>query len=297
MITRTDLGGTQGDAGFPARDLRFDSGMANLATPSPTRLEPFPFDTRPPFACQPSKAVDSLDLGQVEIPESPGAVQASPTASVQSRHSDEDSSAAAAAATTAAIAQAVPPSTETDSVVEDSHEQERDKEEHGKGEKEWQETHSCSDGSLPSRLPDALLPTSTIQLMGLSLGPDHQSPEPVPNHCLGTPSASQIVSPTGEVACAGSGPCVSIQDITFLHIEGRRETVCEPEYLCVGKMWLRPGAGLPSDLLQVYRREVARKDRLATLRTRKCEGGDLVGGDLVRAARCSARKKVKLAQC
>ena len=37
----------------------------------------------------------------------------------------------------------------------------------------------------------------------------------------------------------------------------------------VGKMWLRPGAGVPPDLLQVYRREVARQARLATLRIRK----------------------------
>ena len=120
MITGTDLGGTQGDAGLPARDLRFDSGMAELATP-PTRLDPFPFDTRPRWACQPSEAVDSLDVGQVEIPESPRAIQASLAAGVQSsRHSDEDSSAGATA--TAAIAQAVSPSTETDSVVDDPHE-------------------------------------------------------------------------------------------------------------------------------------------------------------------------------
>ena len=101
----------QADTGYPARDLRFDLGMANLATPSLTRLGRSSFDMRPPRACQPSKAVESLDLGQVKIPESPGAVQAGPTASVQSHHGDEDSSAAAAAATTttATIAQSVPP--------------------------------------------------------------------------------------------------------------------------------------------------------------------------------------------
>ena len=266
--------------------------MASLATPSPTRLEPFPNDTRPPWACQPSKAVNSLDLGQVEIPESPGAVQASPAASVQSRHSDEDSSAAAAAATTVAIAQAVPLSTETDSVVEDPHEQEREKEEHGKVEKEWQETISGRDGSIPSRQPDASIPASTIQLLEFGLCSDHHSPDAVPNHCPGTQGASQTVSPAVKFANAGSGPSVNVQDIAFLHIEGQRDAVGEPEYLCLGNMWLRPGAGLPSDLLQVYRREVARKDRLATLRTRTCEGGDPV-----KAARCSARKKAKLAQC
>ena len=295
MITGTDFSCTQGDAGVPARDLRFDSGMANLATPSPTRLEPFSFDTRPPCACQPSKAVDSLDLGQVEIPESPGAVQASPAASAQNRHSDEDSSAAAAAATTTiTITQTVSPSTETDSVVEDSHEQQPEKEEHGKVEKEWQETNSGGDGSIPSWQPVAPIPASTIQLLEFGLCSDHQSPDAVPNHCSGTQGASEIMSPAGGFACAGSGPCVSIQDITFLQVEGQRDAVCEPEYLCVGKMWLRPGAGLPFNLVQVYTREVARKDRLATLRTRKrtCEEGDLM-----KATRCSARKKAKRAQC
>ena len=199
-------------------------------------------------------------MGQVEIPESPGAVQASPAAGVQS-HSDEDSSAAAAAAATiAAIAQTVPPPTETDSVVEDRRKQEREKEEYERVEKEWQETNSGGDGSIPSRQPDAPIPTSTIQLLEFGLCSDHHSPDAVPNHCAGTPSVGHIVSPTVEGACAGGGPCVSIQDITFLHVEGRRETVCEPEYLCVGKMWLRPGAGLPSSLLQVYRREFRPKE-------------------------------------
>ena len=237
--------------------------------------------------------MESLDLEQVEIPELPGAVQASPGASVQSsRHSEEDSSAALVAAATAATTQAVPHSTETESVVEDPHEQEREKDEHGKAEKEWQETNSGGDGSIPSRQPDAPIPTSTIQLLEPGLFPDRQSPEDVPNHHPGTQSASQIVSPAREVACTPSGPCVSIQDITFLHIEGQRETAYEPEYLCVGKMWLRPGAGLPSDLPQVYRREVARKDRLATLRTLKRTSEEV---DLVKVARCSARKKAKWA--
>ncbi len=153
------------------RDLRFDSGIADLVTPSPIGLEPFPFDTRPPLACQLSKAVHSLNVGQVEIPEAPGAVQASPAASMQSsRHSDEDSSAAAAAAT-ATITQAVTPSTETDSVVEDPREQGWEKEEHGKVAREWQETNNGGDGSIPSRQPDAPTPTSTIQLPGVWLVP------------------------------------------------------------------------------------------------------------------------------
>jgi hypothetical protein len=57
-------------------------------------------------------------------------------------------------------------------------------------------------------------------------------------------------------------------------------------------MWLRAGASVPSDLLPVYRREVARKDRLATLRIRKRTSEEF---DLVEATGCSARKKVKQA--
>ena len=61
---------------------------------------------------------------------------------------------------------------------------------------------------------------------------------------------------------------MGIQDISVLHIEGLRETARGPEYLCVSQVWLQPGAGVPSDLLQNYRREVVRMDRLATLRPR-----------------------------
>jgi hypothetical protein len=75
MITGTDFGGTQGDAGFPARDIRSDSGTTNLATPPPSRLEPYPFKNAPPGPNQPSKAVDSLGSEEIEIPESPGTVR------------------------------------------------------------------------------------------------------------------------------------------------------------------------------------------------------------------------------
>jgi hypothetical protein len=39
--------------------------------------------------------------------------------------------------------------------------------------------------------------------------------------------------------------------------------------LVVAKIWLQPGVGILSDLLHVYRRDVARQARLATLRTRR----------------------------
>ena len=179
-------------------------------------------------------------------------------------------------------------------MVEDPHQQEREKKEHRKADIEWQETNSGRDGSIPSRQADAPIPASTIQLLDFGLFPHGQSPEDVPNHHGGTLGVSQIVFPPGKFACTGSGPFVSLQDITFLHVEAQRDAVGEPEYLCVGKMWLRPGSGLPFSLLKVYRSEAARKDRFATLRTRKrtCEAGDLV-----EAARCSARKKAKRAQC
>ena len=104
------------------------------------------------------------------------------------------------------------------------------------------------------------MPASTIQLLESGLFPDRQSPKDVPNLHPETQDASRIVAPAGKFACTGSRACVGIQDITFLHVEGQRDAVCEPEYLCVGKMGLRHGADLPYNHLRVYRREVARKD-------------------------------------
>jgi hypothetical protein len=100
------------------------------------------------------------------------------------------------------------------------------------------------------------------------------------------------VSATWEAAYTRGGPCVSIQDIAFLHVEVQQETAHGPEYLFVGKLWLRPGRVGPSDLLQVYRREVARRDRLATLRTRK----RTKTGEEVEAVQATRRKKVKHTQ-
>jgi hypothetical protein len=61
----------------------------------------------------------------------------------------------------------------------------------------------------------------------------------------------------------------------------------------MAKMWLRPGAGIPSDLLHVYRRDVARQARLATLRTRKRMSEE---AGVVKVKRRAAREKVKQAQ-
>jgi hypothetical protein len=97
------------------------------------------------------------------------------------------------------------------------------------------------------------MPASTIQLLESGLIPECPSPDAAPDYYPGIQRASRIASPGGKVACTGSGRCISIQDITSLHIEGQRETVYGPEYLCVGKMWLKADAGVPSDLLQFYR--------------------------------------------
>jgi hypothetical protein len=65
--------------------------------------------------------------------------------------------------------------------------------------------------------------------------PEFPSPEAVPDRYTGTQSASRLVSPADKDACTGSGPCVSIQNITFLHIEGQRETAYGPEYRVFGQ--------------------------------------------------------------
>ena len=73
-------------------------------------------------------AADGLNLKQEKIPESPGAIQVNPTASVARRHhSDRDSGAGSAPSI--AITQAVAASTEKDgSVKEEWHDQEQEKE-------------------------------------------------------------------------------------------------------------------------------------------------------------------------
>ena len=70
--------------------------------------------------------------------------------------------------------------------------------------------------------------------------------------------------PIRDSACTES--CIGIQDITFLQVEGQRETADGPEYEFVAKMWLRPGAGIPLNLVHVYRGDIAWQARLATLR-------------------------------
>ena len=83
-----------------------------------------------------------------------------------------------------------------------------------------------------------------------------------------------------------------MQDISFLGFEGRRETLNGQEYKIMAKMWLRSGVGVPSDLLQLYTREVDRWTRLATLRSRKRTSADAFVANTLSYTSC---KKSKLA--
>ena len=104
---------------------------------------------------------------------------------------------------------------------------------------------------------------------------------------------SRAVSPARDFARPEGGIHVNVGDVTFLHVEGHRETASGPKYLFMGKMWLGADAGLPFDLLRAYTRDIARKDRLATLRIRKRTHEK---ADTVKAAWYAARKEVKRAQ-
>ena len=98
------------------------------------------------------------------------------------------------------------------------------------------------------------------------------------------------MSPAQNFARHEGGICVSGGDVTFLHVEGHRETASGPEYKFMGRMWLPADAGVPLDLLRAYRREVAPKNRLATLRTRKRPSEEV---DMVEATAYSSRKEVR----
>jgi hypothetical protein len=99
--------------------------------------------------------------------------------------------------------------------------------------------------------------------------------------------------PVREVALMESRSCISLQDITLLRVEGQREAAGGPKYQFVTKVWLRPGLGIPADLLHVYRRDIARQARLATPKTRKRMSEE---PGVVKIKPSAARKKVRQAQ-
>ena len=256
----TNFVGTQHDAESSSRSPRSDAGT-HLTAVEPTRSQQSPNGERPLWAGQPPKAVISLDFEQAEIPESPSAIQGSPAMSVPSRHpSDGDSGGASAAITT--ITEAVAVYTEEDSSVEEQQDQEKE---------EQERERTVGDGGRfpPSRQSEAPISTSTLRVLKSSLVSTRQSPEVVQGCYAQTQTTSPIMLPAREVTCTESRSCIAIQDITFLRVEGQREAANGPESHFVTKIWLRPGAGIPSDLLHAYRRDVARRARLSTLRIRK----------------------------
>ena len=105
---------------------------------------------------------------------------------------------------------------------------------------DWED--SCSDRSdnILSGQPDASIPLSTIPLLATALVSEPQSLTAVPD---GTRSdcVARVASPAEELAITDR-PHINIQDVTFLRVEGQRETPRGPEYLFVGEMWLQPAA-------------------------------------------------------
>ena len=102
----------------------------------------------------------------------------------------------------------------------------------------------------------------------------------------------QAVSLARDFVHPEVGSCVDLRDITFLHIEGHRETTSGLEYQFVGKMWLQAEMCVPFNLLQAYTREVTRRDRLTTLRIRKRTSEEV---DIVESTGYSTRKEVRRA--
>jgi hypothetical protein len=230
--------------------------------------------------------VNSIDSEQAEIPESPGTVQVCSAASGSSHHpNDRDGDGESAPIT--AITEAVVAYIEEDISVEEQQGQEKE-------EQEREETDNDGGSFPPRRQPKALIPTSIVRVLESSLTLARRSQKVVQGCCTRTQTASPITSPAREVACTESGSCIGIQDITFLRVEGQREAADGPEYQFVAKMWLQPGAEIPSNLLHVYRRDVTRQARLSTLRTRKTRMSEEAG--VVKVKRSAARKKDKQAQ-
>jgi hypothetical protein len=219
--------------------------------------------------------VDSLGLEQMEIPESPGTVRVSPAAIIERRRNDGSSSEGPTAIT--AVTQVVLAHTEVEDQLV--------------GQERGQEEPDCSGSDLPpSSRPDTPIASSPIPVLESGTILEGQSAEAVQECTPRAQIASRAVSPAGDFACPKRGSSVNVRDITFLHAEGHRETASGPEYQFVGKIWLRADVGVPFDLLRVYRREIARKERLATLRTRKRPSEEV---DIMEATEGSARKKVK----
>jgi hypothetical protein len=218
--------------------------------------------------------VDSLGSEQMEIPESPGTVRVSPAAIIDRRRNGGSSEGPTAIT---AVTQVVLAHTEVEDQLV--------------GQEQGQEEPDSSGSDLPpSSRPDTPIASSPIPVLESGTILEDQSAEAVQECTPRAQIASRAMSPARDFACPERGSSVNVRDVTFLHAEGHRETASGPEYQFVGKIWLRADVGVPFDLLRAYRREIARKNRLATLRTRKRPSEEV---DMVEATGRSARKKVK----
>jgi len=128
--------------------------------------------------------MNSLDFKQVEIPESPGAIQGCLAVSVPSQYpSDGDCGVGSAAITT--ITETVAAYTGEDSSVEEQQDQENEEQE-GEG--------TIGDGGRlpPSRQPEAPILTSIVRVLESSLVSARQSPEVVQGYYARTQTTSPI---------------------------------------------------------------------------------------------------------
>ncbi len=128
-----------------------------------------------------------------------------------------------------AIIEAVAAYTEEDGSVEEQQDQ---------VEAEQEREGTIGDGGRfpPSRQPEAPISTSTVRILESSLVSARQSPKVVQVYHARTQTTSPIMFPAREVARTESGSCISIQDITFLRVEGQREAAGGPEYQFVTKI-------------------------------------------------------------
>jgi hypothetical protein len=115
--------------------------------------------------------------------------------------------------------------------------------------------HRCNDGSdnVASTQSDATMPSSKSPL----LTSQRPSPEAVRDRPRND-NVAQVVSPAEEVA-AVDRPHIGIEDVTFLRVEGQRETHRGPEYLFVGQTWLQPTTVPTSGLVDAFRRDASRQ--------------------------------------
>ncbi|KAK4914221.1 hypothetical protein LTR66_017166, partial [Elasticomyces elasticus] len=64
---------------------------------------------------------------------------------------------------------------------------------------------------------------------------------------------------------------VNMSDVTILRVDGEREMDAGPQYAFVMRVWCCPSDDASQMLVQKYKIETARQDRLGTLRKRKHE--------------------------